>query len=515
MLTSSHQLEQDLVAWALCNPTEWEQLSKFKCVYIRDAQLRMIYKAAADLVSAGECFDISQLRDELAAAEELEIVGGVVALCELVDANPNLNARKAAQRIHIVYIEDQQRQIAAKIPTEPDPSKLITDLASLEQEKAEAENGDLPDEVSIRFSQTSLDFVLQTVPPQIPYLIESYQPAGKTGLMVGRGGGGKGFMQCLKSLCLATGEPFGPFSVPVPRGTLIVSYEENREDMHRRFHAAANVMLARAADKSEMFERLKYALSNQIKFVSVSGLIGVELGQELLERIVTATGSILDHGLTYLDPIGRFRAKDGTQLNQQEGAASIISSLDAITVATGQSCIGVYHVSKFAMREGQELQGGASSGSQQLEDLARWVENLAPVDPEGDDYEAYGLDSREAYVQIAVSKTNYTPPMECPMFFRRGDHGAFHYVPGITSKRATYANRILKILVRVGRWMSFQDIEREAKGDTIGPKKVRLALDELSSTRKISTRETTGNHGGSPTKMYAPAENNRPEWWAD
>jgi len=364
-------------------------------------------------------------------------------------------------------------------------------------------------EARFREDRTSIVFIFDTQPQKRDFLVKGFMPAHESGLLIARGGTGKGYLQLDLAVSLALGEPFGPFGVPKQRGVVLVSVEDDREEFHRRITAALDL---RYSSESLNWRTEKRAeLVKHIRYVDLRGITNPHLGHELRDRIARTMERVADPGLVLIDPLGRF-APPGTQINSQEGAAQIVNELDAIRQLTGAFTLAAYHVTKSAIKDGGELSGGASSGSLQLEDLSRWVLNLKTLNQK--EAGGYGLPAQgHHYIEASVVKTNYSPQLSDPLIFERGKGGALFHVE---ARRATDIDdeHVLTVLQKAGYWATREDWEREAKEQfEIGEKRAcaaRTRLIDAGRVAKIEVRESRKSK-----LVFAPSDYMRSSKWAE
>ncbi len=364
-------------------------------------------------------------------------------------------------------------------------------------------------EFASRFAEerTSIEFIFDSQPKPREFLVSEFLPAHESGLLIAKGGTGKGYLQLDLAASLALGESFGPFDIPKPRGVVLVSVEDDREEFHRRMTSALD--LRYSGESCDWRKDLRAELAKHIRYVDLRGITKPHLGTELRDRIARTAERVADPGLVLIDPLGRFTPPD-TQINSQEGAALVVNEIDAIRQVTGATTLTAYHVTKQAVRDGGELQSGASSGSLQLEDLSRWVLNLKSLNPkEANDY---GLDTQGySYVQAAVTKTNYTPPLSSPLVFRRGKGGALIHVKARSAGEID-EEHALTVMLKTGGWMTCEEWEHGAKEQyDMGKNRVegaRMRMERAGRTVRHEVREKRKSKC-----VFAPGEAIRPTNW--
>jgi len=360
-----------------------------------------------------------------------------------------------------------------------------------------------------REDRTSIEFIFDTQPKERDFLVNGFMPAHESGLLIARGGTGKGYLQLDLAVSLALGEPFGPFDVEKQRGVVLVSVEDDREEFHRRITAALD--LRYSGESPSWRTDLRAELVKHIRYVDLRGITNPHLGHELRDQIARTVERVADPGLVLIDPLGRF-APAGIQINSQEGAALIVNELDAIRQLTGAFTLTAYHVTKSAIKEGGELSGGASSGSLQLEDLSRWVLNLKTLNPK--EASGFGLDTQgHHYVQAAVTKTNYTPPLSDPLVFERGEGGALFHVKA-RNKEDLAAEHAQAALLKAGTWLTVEAWDAELKERyEMSVNTAKEARGYLKRAGRIEQREV--RESVRHKLVFAPSGSIRPTGWPD
>jgi len=188
-----------------------------------------------------------------------------------------------------------------------------------------------------------------------------------------------------------------------------------------------------------------------------------------------------------------------------------VNELDVIREAAGVATKAVYHVTKYAIRENGELRSGASSGSLQLEDLSRWVLNARSL--AGKEAGEYGLDPKGYYVEALVTKSNYTPPMDKPLVFKRVSGGALLYVDA--RPRADQDDAaVLAALFKAGNWITREQWQKQIEdGPELTRDRAREARKRLETTQRVERIEVRIGAGRVSKSYFAPAAHLRPTDW--
>ena len=361
----------------------------------------------------------------------------------------------------------------------------------------------ITDSIADRFSdeRTSISFVFDSEPPPREYLVPGFMPANESGLIVAPGGTGKGHFQMKLAIALALGWDFAGFSIPKPRGVILLSVEDDRDEMHRRMRAALEIEFR---DKGIDWADARGALEKRIRIVDLRGSIGTCLGPELLERLLPVVDRVEDPGFISFDPLSRLlpdlSRTDG--LNGQAAAGIILNELDAVRTETRCTVLSSHHVTKDAIKNRGELEMTAATGSQQLIDLSRWVLNLRRIRPT--EHSAFGLPHGH-YLEAAVSKSNYTAEIITPIVFERCEGGALSRVI-VESSHGRDEDVALKILRSLGEWTSmkaWRDAGKDAE-DRLSKNKIDAARPSLLAAGRIEQVEY--RQGRSKCVVYAPAD---------
>lgn len=104
-------------------------------------------------------------------------------------------------------------------------------LTQDQQEKA----GVLDDDETF-VAKTNLTAFLATEPVPREWAVEQFAPVGKVTVIAGPGGVSKSMLALHMLMYAAIGKSFGPFTVTQPLKSLYVSYEDDRQEMHKRVH---------------------------------------------------------------------------------------------------------------------------------------------------------------------------------------------------------------------------------------------------------------------------------------
>lgn len=305
-------------------------------------------------------------------------------------------------------------------------------------------------EIERAFSSSSISSWIEAdgrlvVPEPRKWIVPDFLPLGISGLIIAKGGTGKSFFSISLALSLALQEPFGPFQVPEEAGVIIASKEEDLAEMQRRMYFSA---AARWGAPPKFSPMQAEALERCFHPVDLLGLRGAQLGEDLVAHLAALCSRYPNVRLILLDPIGKFLPENCPELNSQEGAGFVHDWISLIVRETSCTVLANHHIRKASSEGRMQLDSTAATGSQQLIDYARWALNLMRLDAEG--VRRYALDATKGpYVLGAVSKTNYSAPLQTPLILRAGDGGGL--VPlEVASVVDVDAERLLDVMRQLG-----------------------------------------------------------------
>jgi RecA-family ATPase len=352
--------------------------------------------------------------------------------------------------------------------------------------------------------------LLTTAPPAREWLVRNVLPHNVVGLLGAAGGTGKSFAKLQLAVSLATRTPWLGMELGVEGSSLILSAEDDRDEIHRRLHAV--VKHCYPPGHPEHTKGLEAIGSRVFILDRVGGdnrlttTVGGEIERtELADRII-ATAKAMPEApvLIVLDPLARF---DGGDPNSNADGTRLIETAEHVRRETGATVLLPHHVSKAGIRDseaGQEAIRGASG----LVDGARWVGLMATL--RRDDARKYGVEAGEArrFIHLAIVKGNYGPPWE-GLWLERGEGGVL-YPTTLTLSRAdarqqradeTY-QRVLggtRDLLRRHGPMSIRHIRDHYAGKSglfqAGDRAVREALERAVKDRALISQPCPNGNG--------------------
>lgn len=342
----------------------------------------------------------------------------------------------------------------------------------------EPEHDPVREELQKRFFDPTMttSYALEHAPPDREFVVNGLIPAREGGLTIGAGGSGKGHFQILLGKCIATGMNLGPFTVPAPGKVLMVSREDDGDELKRRLRAA--VALADPVTFGAGTE-WRELLEQNLHFVNIRGIPGVTLASpQLMDVIGDKIAQMGGVKIVMIDPLGRL-VPNGVQLNTQEGAGLIHAAIDEMVAQLATALNVVHHVSKIgrSTRPDEDRGAGASSGSHLLEDLSRYVLRVVPMSGR-DAKTRYDLDASCGYVEISAPKTNYSAKPS-PMVFRFMAGGALKH-ERVRDEIDVIDERVLALLAEAGD----DGLTRDEWEEACSKAEPKIAINKAKDSRK-------------------------------
>ncbi|HTO48141.1 MAG TPA: bifunctional DNA primase/polymerase [Burkholderiales bacterium] len=371
-------------------------------------------------------------------------------------------------------------------PEEPPPPTDEDALGEPGDEAEEPEQTIEPDELRRRAADTSIarifsdDHTGYQPLPRREFLVEQLFALAQAFMLVGRGGGGKGWVSVLLAICVALGRVFHSFEVKCARPVILVPREDGKDELERRIQLVTRSLLGHKPNRYDI-ERI---IAN-LHVLDLFGVRGIRFDTALLKTLVAKSTEIGGAGLILLDPLAKFRGKDDPPLISTEAAAVVQEFTDALAWETGAAVGLVHHMNKASARTAEAGQAGAATGSQQLEDLNRMVLTLTALNE--DQARQFGLKASSnsfGFVQLAITKANFAPPVARPLIFERAEHGVLIARDAIPTDRID-EERALRVLEKAGRPLNRDEWEKKCK--ELEPRPISRDRARKARTRLLDT----------------------------
>ncbi|MDA3919942.1 MAG: AAA family ATPase [Salinisphaera sp.] len=250
--------------------------------------------------------------------------------------------------------------------------------------------------------------MLRQNPPERRWLVDGLVPAGIVGAVSAAGGAGKTFLIMQMGVSVSCGAPFMGASIPDPGGVLMLTAEDDRDEIHRRLWAIVQSMKFDGdltdADieliESQFFidsrigrdDRLTREIDRDIEPTLIGDRI-IALVQQL-ERPIK---------LIVLDPLSRFR---GGEENSNSHATAFVRQVERIARETGATVLVAHHVAKNTWRASDGLHQDGMRGASALIDGFRFGLGMATL--RKDEASKFNVDPDDArqYVRAEPIKQN-------------------------------------------------------------------------------------------------------------
>lgn len=256
-----------------------------------------------------------------------------------------------------------------------------------------------------------------TSEPPAPDFVLPGLLASTVGMLCGAGGNGKSTFLTEASMAVACGVEGGDILGLRPQKTGRVVYfnaEDPTTEIVRRVHSLGKHLTPAA--QSSIAEALE-----------IESIIGTRMNivdKNSLEAIIEHTKGAR---LIVFDTLSRIHTLDE---NSAGDMGKLMGALEHLATETGASVVFAHHVSKGAVRDGQQDKGHASRGSSLLSDNARWAATLSRMsDEEIRKYRGISEGEHPAdhshyrrYVRLSLPKANYINEMP-DLWFERAEGG--------------------------------------------------------------------------------------------
>ena len=256
-------------------------------------------------------------------------------------------------------------------------------------------------------AEASVSTLIDTVPPEVRWLIPGVLPLGVVGILGATGGIGKSTSVLMHAICIAMGRGVWGWDTPDPGGVLILSAEDDRDEVHRRIHRvldhlASQMTLDVDAVRARLFVACRVGADNLLTRVEDRTVVRTGMA----ERIAASALQVPDLRLIVPDPLARFRAGGA---NGEEEATRFVEALEEIRSGTGATVLVPAHVGKGSTGRGMDDLQDAIRGSSALVDGARWVATMIRMAQAEAKERGIPEDEAVDWVRFEVPKNNYGP----------------------------------------------------------------------------------------------------------
>ncbi len=266
----------------------------------------------------------------------------------------------------------------------------------------------------LTWSEISVERFLREEPPEPRYIFGKLIMEGLVYGFFATGGTGKSFLLKQLAISLATARDFGPFKPVRKFKVLYIGAEDPEWKLHRRIHLIAKKWgLLQSQD-----------LINNLAVYSAVGKIEpllmlnnnnpiTTLSYEWLQKTIE---SINDLELLILDPMSRLY---GLNENDNAHGTAWIQCLERLNQTYNLSTWFSHHEPKSASQN-RNLKDSTGRGAGSIRDGCRGSISMREMtDSDGKKYE---VNPRE-FIELDISKANYTAKLPSSIFLKRGDGG--------------------------------------------------------------------------------------------
>jgi len=392
---------------------------------IHDRRNRRVLEAAIDIHAAGGTVDSVTIRGWLTDRQLYAEVGDN-HLLSLTSEPPSLAAVRSYVEIiasdhRTRLVRDTVRKHDAALRS-GDPAvahALTSDLEAILA--AELDEGPLAGGTWVRDLGED---PIGVSPPARRWLLRMQQPNGTSlpwlprgiaGMLASAGGVGKTFLAIQLALCVATGRRWlDSISIPEPGPVALVLAEEERDEVIRRMHYAAEALGLTREER----DRAASMIWLQCRAGKRSALLEADQDGNLRESdFMRALRRYLrsanrEWALVVIDPIARLSPPEAERDNQI--ATLVVSTIESLMQVPGSPTVLALHHTSKTMRDGRKLDASSARGVTAFNDGFRWSCTLGPAT----NRKRKVVDN---YWELSVAKSNYGPSM-APLILTRDMH---------------------------------------------------------------------------------------------
>jgi hypothetical protein len=255
-----------------------------------------------------------------------------------------------------------------------------------------------PDDMRSR-SRQQIGLIGQRDPasiPRTPWLVEGLLLRRDITLLAGAGGTGKSLLVWQICVSVATGTAFAGWTPDKPRKVLVLSGEDDFDEIERRVAVACKAM---GVDRAALGDSFRVVLSRNIRIAS-KGKDGTAEQTPLWDMV---RWTIQNDGIELLvvDPLMKVSA--GMDESSSDDQDTLFEKLRALTEGTDCAILIADHTSKGGIGGDQS----AVRGSSAKVDASRITMTLTRMTVDEHDKTLKPPRNREAYVHLECPKQNY------------------------------------------------------------------------------------------------------------
>ena len=278
-------------------------------------------------------------------------------------------------------------------------------------------------------AKASIGRLLDSEPVARVWAIERFAPVGKVTVLAGPGGVSKSMLMLHVLTYASLGRDWGGFRVAQPLRSLYVSYEDDRQELHKRIHSLAEGLRSEDAGTFDLLHDVNGSINANMRLFAAddeatSWLLLTKpdrFGQpERSARVEWLIGYLKEKRirLLALDPAVY------THQLEENNIADMATYMQTLTYVAKQAQCAVvvlHHVNKATgWNQLADINQGSLRGASSFADNARSVAVVVSLPPK--DAELYGLNPEQArtFAVFKHVKHNYSAPLPDMVFERKG-----------------------------------------------------------------------------------------------
>jgi hypothetical protein len=290
-------------------------------------------------------------------------------------------------------------------------------------------------------------------PPDRDFLFKDLLPSDIVAELVAMGGTGKGHLNIMFGLSLATGKEIGPIKPSRQFKVLYLACEDDQAELQRRTVAAIKALWPNGSPPPEIDNFIPVSVMGKIGPLMRLDKSGNPVNGPGYDWLCKTLGNFSDVDVLILDPKSKFY---GLKENENEHNSAWVSCLESLVAWFKITVLFSHHESKAKAGSMDQL---SSRGGSALPDGCRWVANIQTMDRET--ARNFQIADPRNYLVLDVTKSNYAPKLPAPVYFRRCAGGALTHVDLAADRVRVIAKMLLGRLSKEqveGRHFSRRDL---------------------------------------------------------
>jgi hypothetical protein len=285
------------------------------------------------------------------------------------------------------------------------------------------------DEYDIFLEKASVGQYLDDAPVAREFAWDKFAPVGKVTVLAGPGGVSKSMLMLHLLAYGAMGQSWGGFKVQGPLRGIYVSYEDDKQELHKRVHGLAEAIKAQDGGLGDALYDVKGLLQKNLLLYAADDEAlrwllmtkpDMRGAPERTARVEWLVGFVRHARMKVLvlDPVVYTHTLE--ENNSQE-MSSYMQMLNYIAKAADCAVVVLHHMAKTAQWATlEEIHQGSIRGASAFADNSRSVGVMVGLPPK--DAARYGMAPEQAreYAVFKHAKHNYSASMGVCLFERKG-----------------------------------------------------------------------------------------------